>query len=93
MADEFRDYVSPTPESPAVSRQGGPPVRRETAPAKTRRIDGRIVTVHRGRPHSEGEHLLDVTVGGDEHMDIVVRVSRGAYGALEGKDVSLYIEE
>ncbi|NJL72783.1 MAG: hypothetical protein HC888_15060, partial [Candidatus Competibacteraceae bacterium] len=39
------------------------------------------------------QHLLDVTIGGDAGVEIVLRVPPGVYEKIEGKRAVLYIDE
>ncbi len=92
MADDFKDHIQPVPSSARVDgmdgQRGGPvPVRRSQS------IAGRVVTVHRGKRHHDGQHALDVTVGADDYTEIIVRVPKGSYSHLEGKRVVLYLDE
>lgn len=92
MSDEFEDRISPLSKSSPV--EPSEHSSRGASSEKTgQRISGEIVAVHRGNPHHDGEHLLDVTVGGEEYTEIVVRVPRGEYAGLEGKPAILYIDE
>ncbi len=57
-------------------------------------IRGEIVAIHRRNIHHDGEsHVLDVSVGGEEHTEITVRVPSRAYGAIEGRRVVMYLLE
>ncbi len=92
MPDEFKDLIAPVSGSPRVDRlepQAGssPPVRAMQS------IAGRVVSVHRRSQHREGQHALDVSVGGEEYTELVLRVPSGAYANLEGKRVVIFIEE
>lgn len=94
MSDEFRDYVDPiqgkhgidplSPHGREPDAQPGP---------RTRSIKGLIIAVHRGNRPAPGQHMIDISIGGDEHTEIVIRVPPGVYDHLEGKDVVLYLEE
>lgn len=94
MSDEFRDFVDPIHGKPGIDPLS-PHGRRPDAPSgpKTTRIIGRIVAIHRGARPAPGQHQIDISVGGEEHTEIVIRVPPGIYGHLEGKDVVLYLEE
>jgi hypothetical protein len=49
--------------------------------------------IRRGQQHTEGQHRLDITVGGEDTTEIIVRVPQGAYANWEGKKVIIYLEE
>jgi hypothetical protein len=92
MPENFRDYVDPVSRKAAIDRldheMGGPPV----VPPRPG-LRGKVQGIRRGQQHKEGTHRLDVTVGGEESTEIIVRVPAGAYAAWEGKNVILYLEE
>lgn len=92
MPDDFREYIDPVRPKSAIDRldheRGGPP-----PPPAHAAIHGRVLGIRRGQQHKEGPHRLDVTVGGEDGTDIVVRVPPGAYANLEGKKVVLYVDE
>ena len=94
MSDEFRDYVDPIQGKPAIDPIS-PHGRRPDAPAgpRTRSIKGQIIAVHRGARPAPGQHQIDISIGGDEHTEIIIRVPPGVYDHLEGKDAVLYLEE
>ena len=92
MSDEFKDYISPVSGGSPIERLDGQP----SAPKKTKsaqHIAGQIVSVHRGSRHQSGEHALDVSIGGTEYTEIILRVPNGPYGHLEGRRGVLYIDE
>lgn len=95
MSEEFRDIISPIGSTPPVEGVEGagtpsPPLPR----ARSRRsIPGKIVVVRQSAASHSEEHVLDVTVGGEEYTEIVLRVPPGAYHALEGKQAILHVEE
>lgn len=92
MSGDFLDHLNPILGSNRIDRlESGPRMRPQAAEPQS--IAGRIVTVHRGGRHAGGGNLLDLSVGGGEYTDILVRVPTGAYGQLEGKRVILYIDE
>lgn len=92
MSGDFLDHLNPILGSNRIDRlEGGQRMRPQ--PSEPQSIAGRIVTVHRGGRHAGGGTLLDLSVGGGDYTDILVRVPTGAYGQLEGKRVILYIDE
>jgi hypothetical protein len=91
VSDEIEGRISPLSKSARIEASRGS-VPAGGAGKAGRSIAGEVVGVHRGTPHHGEKHRLDVTVGGQEHTEIVVRVPRGEYGGLEGKQVVLYIE-
>ena len=56
-------------------------------------VHGRVLGVRRGQQHKEGGHRLDVTVGGDESTEVIIRVPQGACANWDGKKVVLYLED
>jgi len=92
MTEEFRDFVAPIGGTPPIEGleggSGGPP-----PPRPRRTIPGKVVSVRRAVPKRGGEHTLDVTVGGEDYAEIVLRVAPGAYPNLEGRHATLYVEE
>lgn len=93
MSSDFLDHLNPLLGAARVDRlEGGVPPNRPQRPMP-QSIAGRIVSVQRGGRHAGGGEVLDLTVGGGEYTEIVVRVPTGAYGQIEGKRVVLYIDE
>jgi hypothetical protein len=91
MGQEFNESVEPVTGKagiPAMNER--PAAERPERPTTT--IEGRIVAVHRRTPHHDGDHKLDVTVGGEEHTELVVRIPSGPYSHLEGRNVLLVLE-
>ena len=94
MAGSFRDHLNPI-LGPA-SLEPLEPRAQQNRPAQVHQpqsIAGRVVSVQRGARHAGGGNILDLTVGGGEYTDIVVRVPTGTYGQIEGKRVVIYIDE
>ncbi len=92
MSDDFINHINPIRGSSQIDRldeSSAPP----TPPRQAQTITGRIISVKRHNRHGPGGRVLDLTVGGGETTEIVVRVPNGAYGALEGKRVVLYVDE
>ena len=56
-------------------------------------IVGDVVAVHLRNAHHEGSHRLDISVGAEEHTEVVVRVVAGSCQDLQGKRVVLYVAE
>ena len=93
MPDEFRDHIEPISGSSPLDRVDKQK-RKPPAPQVAAGIPGRIIAVRHGaKQHSGDEHTLDVTVGGAETTEIVLRVTRGGCAGLEGKRAVLYIDE
>lgn len=93
MSGDFIDHLNPLLGSARVDRLEQGPGAVRPVPRAPQSIEGRIVSVHRGARHAGGGGLLDLTVGGGEYTDILVRVPTGAYGQIEGKRVVLYVDE
>jgi hypothetical protein len=55
-------------------------------------ISGRIVAVSHGHPHPGEHHQLDVSVGGSEFTEIVIRVPNAVYGHLEGRGAKIHVD-
>lgn len=99
MAGDFRDLINPLLGARGLEPHGPQTPHRVPPTAATPRgITGHIVSLQRGARHAheanaqEG-HLLDLSVGGGEYTDIVVRVPTGDYGMIEGRRVVLHIIE
>lgn len=92
MPEDFREYVDPIRPKAAIDRleheRGGPPV-----PRAHGSVHGLVMGVRRGQSHQDGPHRLDVTVGGDETTEVVIRVPKGSCANWDGKKVVLYLEE
>ncbi len=93
MADDFWEYIEPVHGGAPVRRQEGTPPP-EAHPQHERTIPGRIVGVHRRTAQHAGEdHQLDVTIGGEDFTEIILRVANGTYEHLEGLHAVLHITE
>lgn len=92
MPDEFKDHIEPISGSAPIDL-AGKQKRRPHAPKMAAGIAGRIIAVHHGKPQHGGGHALDVTVGGADTTEIVLRVTRGGFSGLEGKRAVLYVDE
>ena len=92
MPEDFREYVDPVRPKAAIDRleheRGGPPI-----PRPHGAVHGVVLGVRRGQQHKDGPHRLDVTVGGDESTEVVIRVPHGACPNWDGKKVVLYLED
>lgn len=92
MPENFRDFVDPVGRKLPIDRLehdgGGPPL-----PAARPGLHGKVLGIRRGHEHKEGRHRLDVTVGGEDSTEMIVRVPRGVYADWEGKKVILYLAE
>lgn len=88
MAEDFIENVRPTEHVPPVElpHETRPP----EPPERARGIRGRVVAINRGHRHAGESHALDVTVGGGEMTEIVVRVPNAPYAELEGADVVIF---
>lgn len=93
MTDEFRDHIVPIAGSSRIDRLGEGPAGTPRTPRTGQTIAGRIISVRRATRHAEGGHALDVSVGGDDFTEIVLRVPSGSYSNLEGKRGLLYVED
>ena len=78
-----------TPAAPVSSHADS----RAPAGARGKGISGRVVAVHRRNPGHRGEHRLDISVGGDAHTEVVVRVDSAPDHSIEGKRVVIHIVE
>ncbi len=92
LDDDFMDHINPVTGSRPVEGLGEPRQRerRRHAPQS---ISGRVVAIHRGARRGGEGHMFDVSVGGDQFTEIILRVPAGAYGNIEGKRGVLYIDE
>lgn len=96
MPDDFIDHIAPIQGGARIDRltdqHAPPPTPGAHAP---RSIVGRVIAVHRRSAPGGGggQHLLDVTVGGDAGVEIVLRVPPGVYDQIEGKRAVIYIDE
>lgn len=52
-------------------------------------VIGRVTAIHRRNVHHETGHILDTTVGGDNHTELVIRVESGPYVEMDGKRVTI----
>jgi hypothetical protein len=55
-------------------------------------ITGKIVAVSHGHPHHGEHHQLDVSVGGGEFTEILIRVPNAAYGHIEGRNAKIHVD-
>jgi len=92
MAGDFFDRIEPIDGKREIDRLEGGEKGKPRPPAR-RGITGHVVAVRRGLHHAGQQHRLDVSVGGEETTEIIVRVPRGAYAHLEGKRVVFFVDE
>ena len=92
MPDDFREFIEPVhssgPLDPVQRGSDRPP-----APPARRAIHGTVHGVRRGKTHKDGQHRLDVSVGGDGATELIIRVPAGTYTGIEGKRVVIYVDE
>ena len=89
--DETVEPIGETAASSPLSPHGKADV---LPAARGKPVVGHVVAVHRQtRHHDDTEHRLDVSVGGGEHTEVVVRVESGPCNDLEGKRVIVYVDE
>jgi hypothetical protein len=93
MSGDFLDHLNPLLGGARIDRLEQGPGAAKPVSRMPQSIEGRIVSVQRGARHAGGGSVLDLTVGGGEYTDIVVRVPTAGYGQIEGKRVVLYIDE
>ncbi|MCH7909736.1 MAG: hypothetical protein IIB38_08980 [Candidatus Hydrogenedentes bacterium] len=87
MDDEYVEPIGPV--LPKIPVRDSPGARAEGTENRRVTVEGEIVAVHRKSGHKEGRHLLDKSVGAEEHDEIVVRVRSGDLGHLVGKRVRI----
>ena len=87
MDDEYVEPIEPV--LPKIPVRDTRDTRTDSSEYRRVTVDGEIVAVHRKSGHKEGQHLLDKTVGAEEHDEIVVRVRSGDLGHLIGKRVRI----
>ena len=84
--DEYVDPIQGVPAKQPVSghaESGEPPARARHV------VFGKVTAIHRRNVHHEPGHILDATVGGDEHTELVIRVESGPFEELDGKRVAI----
>lgn len=54
-------------------------------------IRGQVIAVRQRNVHQDGKHLLDVSVGAEEHTEITVRVETGSVEGIEERHVVIYV--
>jgi len=83
---EYVDPIQGVPAKQPVDGHSEPGER----PARGRHVViGRVTAIHRRNVHHESGHILDATVGGDEHTELVIRVESGLIDELDGKRVAI----
>ena len=94
MAGGFGGDVEPVP---GIEGMRGVNERTPSGPGEPPRrmaIRGVVVSVRRGGAHHDSQsHLLDVSVGGEEHSEITIRVAEQPRAGIEGRRVVLYLED
>lgn len=93
MSGDFLDHLNPMLGAGRIDRLESGAPRNRPPTTQPQSIAGRIVSVQRGARHAGGGGVLDLTVGGGEYTDIVVRVPTAGYGQIEGKRAVIYIDE
>lgn len=84
------DNIGPVERvQPKFPMRDDPEARTDRPLARRVTVEGEIVAVHRKSGHKEGHHILDKSVGAEEHDEIVVRVRSGDLGHLIGKRVRI----
>ncbi len=85
------EYVDPIDGVPAKQPVAAHSEQAE-APQRARHVViGKVTAIHRRNVHHESGHILDTTVGGDEHTELVIRIESGPYDELDGKRVAISI--
>ncbi|MCC6142489.1 MAG: hypothetical protein IT368_01660 [Candidatus Hydrogenedentes bacterium] len=92
MADEnFVEPIHNLIAASGISPEGkGAPAPRP----RTTGIVGRVVAIHRRHASASAEpHVLDVTVGGEDYTEIVIRVPTAPYAQIEGRRAVIYLQD
>jgi len=85
---EYVDPVRGIPPKQAVDGHS----ESEERPTRPRAVVvGTVTSIHRKNVHHESGHILDTTVGGEEHTEIVVRIESGPFEDLDGRRVTITI--
>ena len=92
MPDDFREYIEPIGPSSPLDKVGRGNSLPPNPPARES-IHGQVQAIRRGHVHKEGQHRLDVSVGGDNSTELIVRIPNGTYPGLEGKRVVIYVDD
>lgn len=82
--------LEPTPPTGPVRPRGGQGGGQP--PARGRGITGHVVAVQ-DAAHHDGRHLLDVSVGAPQHVELTIRVESGDCRDIEGHRVVVYVTE
>lgn len=85
------EYVDPIQGVPAKQPVDGHAEQGEKPPRARHIVIGTVTAIHRRNVHHESGHILDTTVGGDEHTELVIRVESGAFDELDGKRVAITV--
>ncbi len=85
------DPIEPVGEPPRSHPVAAGGQRQDRQPSHTGRIVGDVIAVHRrtaSRP--ESGHILDATVGGVTHSEVVIQVDDGDLDGIVGKRVAIH---
>jgi len=86
--NEYVDPIQGVPAKPPVDGHS----ETGSAPQRARHVVlGKVTAIHRRNVHHETGHILDTTVGGDNHTELVIRVESGPFDELDGKRVAITI--
>jgi hypothetical protein len=85
----MNEYVDPIQGVPAKQPVDGHS-ESGSVPQRARHVViGKVTAIHRRNVHHESGHILDATVGGDNHTELVIRVESGLFDELDGKRVAV----
>lgn len=87
------EYVDPVRGIPPKQPVDGHSESEERPPRARHVVVGTVTAIHRKNVHHETGRILDTTVGGDEHTEVVVRIESGPYEDLDGKRVAITITD
>ncbi len=85
------EYVDPVHGVPAKQPVDTHSETGEVPPRARHVVIGTVTAIHRRNVHHETGHILDATVGGDEHTEIVIRVESGPFDELDGRRVAVSV--
>ncbi len=93
MADEdFLDYIVPlygvNPIHRLESEKEHP-----SRPVRARTLRGTITAVNRATARRNPSQQLDITVGGQDVTELVIRVDSGEIADLAGKQVVIFLQD
>jgi hypothetical protein len=72
--------------------RGSEEARGPEQPTYRRTLRGEVIAVRKRTGHRPDGHLLDATVGEQQHDEIVVRITRGDVDDVSGKHVVIQLE-